>query len=656
MIIEALTLENFGTYAGRQHLALRTEPERPLIILVGLNGAGKTTILDALLLALYGKRARCSSRKDLAYDEFLRRTVHRGAAADATTSVALTISRREAGRDERIQVQRSWRRDGNERIKVSIDGLDDALASEHWDELVERLLPAAIANLFFFDGEQIEQLADIEHARTILNAAITGLLGLDLVDRLNLDLQTLQRRKAATVDIGDLQPRLEAARTRVGATEEERSVAAATCAELQSRIDWLTKEHVRVRASFQARGGQHYLDRETLREEERALEAESRTCEKELQLLAAGALPLGFIEPLIERAQATAQREQQSFEARRFLKVLADRDRKIIDGLRADGVPEKHLTLLRDRFEIDRGRRRENAAQRAVLRVDDATLDQLSHVPTLLRAERRDADRLLRRNANVERRLLDVRRRLNSVPDDATIVPLIEEVKKLEDAIQLTTREHAAATERYARACRDATTASDHYDTLTRQVGEHEIVRQDEARLLRYATRVRETMTAFRAKVLTAHLSRISQLVLESFRVLARKEGLVESLRINELTLAIELFDAEQRRVDTERLSAGERQLLATALLWGLARASQRPLPMVIDTPLGRLDSTHRERLLTNYFPHASHQVILLATDEEISSQEVLLLRPFVTAARILTYDDSTGATVVGNEGLAHVS
>ena len=89
----------------------------------------------------------------------------------------------------------------------------------------------------------------------------------------------------------------------------------------------------------------------------------------------------------------------------------------------------------------------------------------------------------------------------------------------------------------------------------------------------------------------------------------------------------LQLYDINGQPFPKQRLSAGEKQLLAIAFLWGLARVSGRNLPIAIDTPLGRLDSSHRTNLVERYFPAASHQVILLSTDTEIGEKEVKMLR-----------------------------
>jgi len=65
-------------------------------------------------------------------------------------------------------------------------------------------------------------------------------------------------------------------------------------------------------------------------------------------------------------------------------------------------------------------------------------------------------------------------------------------------------------------------------------------------------------------------------------------------------------------------LSAGEKQIYAIAILEALGKTSGKKLPIIIDTPLGRLDSKHRDKLIEHYFPEASHQVIILSTDTEI--------------------------------------
>jgi DNA sulfur modification protein DndD len=107
------------------------------------------------------------------------------------------------------------------------------------------------------------------------------------------------------------------------------------------------------------------------------------------------------------------------------------------------------------------------------------------------------------------------------------------------------------------------------------------------------------------------------------------------------------LYGRDAAALSPERLSAGERQLLAIALLWGLAKASGRPLPTAIDTPLGRLDTGHRTHLVERYLPFASHQVLLFSTDEEISGEYLERLRPWIGRTYHLTYDDTAGNTRV---------
>jgi DNA sulfur modification protein DndD len=82
-------------------------------------------------------------------------------------------------------------------------------------------------------------------------------------------------------------------------------------------------------------------------------------------------------------------------------------------------------------------------------------------------------------------------------------------------------------------------------------------------------------------------------------------------------------------------------------LLWGLARAAGQPLPVVIDTPLGRLDGSHRQHLLERYFPQASHQVVLLSTDTEIDEEAYERIALHVGRAYHLKFDPATNATYI---------
>jgi DNA sulfur modification protein DndD len=172
---------------------------------------------------------------------------------------------------------------------------------------------------------------------------------------------------------------------------------------------------------------------------------------------------------------------------------------------------------------------------------------------------------------------------------------------------------------------------------------------QNNEHIVKSIARAQETLKIFKERLTLKKLTKLEGEVTECFRYLLHKSDLVHRVAIDTVNFSLSLYDPEGQNVPKHRLSAGEKQLLSIAFLWGLARVSGRDLPIAIDTPLGRLDSSHRHNLVERYFPSASHQVILLSTDTEIGQNEVKLLKEQGAIAKeyLLQYDSSKRQTTV---------
>ena len=87
--------------------------------------------------------------------------------------------------------------------------------------------------------------------------------------------------------------------------------------------------------------------------------------------------------------------------------------------------------------------------------------------------------------------------------------------------------------------------------------------------------------------------------------------------------------------------------LMVISILWALAICSKKKLPVIIDTPLSRLDSLHRTALITTYFPNAGEQTIILSTDSEIDENYYELMRENVGDEFTLKYDEDSKSTSI---------
>lgn len=131
------------------------------------------------------------------------------------------------------------------------------------------------------------------------------------------------------------------------------------------------------------------------------------------------------------------------------------------------------------------------------------------------------------------------------------------------------------------------------------------------------------------------------------YKVLANKKNLIDQILMDENTLDLSYINHDGEKIEKASLSAGEKQLMVISLLWALAICSKRKLPVIIDTPLSRLDSNHREALISSYFPHASEQTIILSTDSEITPEYYNMMKENIGDEFTLVYDDSTKSTSI---------
>jgi len=133
----------------------------------------------------------------------------------------------------------------------------------------------------------------------------------------------------------------------------------------------------------------------------------------------------------------------------------------------------------------------------------------------------------------------------------------------------------------------------------------------------------------------------------EMYKQLSSKSGLIKDITINDKTYEIKITDRSGHEIKKSGLSAGEKEVFAVSLLWGLAQTSRLSLPIIVDTPLSRLDSTHRDNIINNYFPNAGDQVIILSTDTEIDKDYYRALKPYLNGAVNLEFNQGQELTSV---------
>jgi DNA sulfur modification protein DndD len=619
MILEKLALTNFGLYGGDNQfdLAPGLDGGTPVILVRGHNGGGKTTFLEAVRLALYGKRALGVRVARSDYEAYLLRRIY-ALAPERSASVRLEFSRAEEGRLVHYCVTRSWAARGAsviESMELLRGGeLVDDMPPEDWDHYLEDMIPSGISQLFFFDGEKIQDIAD-GASTDGLRDAVRSLLGLDLIDQLRSDLAlyTARRDPSATgPDVAAIERDLREAREELAILEESAAQDRADRERADKRI-------LKAQRAFDAEGGAVALDRSGLKQTIREVEKRIDWLQGDLRRLAESPLPLGLAPKLLRRLAERA--------AAGGAGVNRDAIAAFLDGFetmqagKAGKRPswtKGHFDALRKHLDKD-----DESVPQSELDADPAwIISRIEAIDDELRAQAAklagELDTALKRQSRLKKQLRNF--------DESAVSETLEVLRGAEydrgrAEAQLAEREKATATlrNRIGQLEKERSRAIDVEFDAT--LASHKVD---------LGERARAALAEYEKRVLGRRIEQLSTHFVDCFNGLIRKKRLLQKVMVDPDTFEIALVGEDGVEIPKEALSAGERQIFAISMLWALGQTSGRDLPMIIDTPLSRLDRAHRRALIKDYVPNASRQVILLCTDTELTSDLDKLVSPHV--------------------------
>lgn len=645
--ITSLAIENLGPFRERQVIGLQVRHGKPVVLVKALNGSGKTTLLTALQIGLYGQKAVNPTRRS-EYEQLLLGLQRTDATSNSVVEIDVIAERGDERR--KLTVRREWCRGAaglNESLTVFLDGEVDIDFTQGWEEFIDGILPAELVQLFLFDGEKIEALANPDRLPDLLRHATEVFLGIGGIDALGNDLKAVERR-AALKHRGDSEE-FERARTSVDDLSAQVAALDEKHAILLQELAGARNEHERAQVGFdrysadaQRQGLTAYEQAARIRDSMVLARKASEEVKASLaDAMADSFVPLVWVSVLWGQYEEMWKQDQQARLAKRLSREFKRRDLRILETLAAT-APKEAVEIVRQALSDDLKRYRSEQVSKVVMQDAD---------PEEAERRRDEAVALVKKELA---RLNIARAKLDRAEQQVGQIPAEEQMGEILRRMQDRAKVVASAEARLVDLTRQLEETASHANHLRVRLnaaqGRMSTEFRDrslEGKALEASARARQALTLFKVKLLASKAQWLSSMITAEFKSLLRKRNLVSSVVVDPESYRVSIKDGRSQELPMERLSAGERQLLAISVLSALIKERRGHFPVVVDTPLARLDLQHRSTLVKRFFAAVSHQVVVLSTDQEVEGSAYEALRPYTNAEYSLEFDDAMGRTTI---------
>ena len=618
MRINRLSITNFKNYVGENTFDFRMDPGKNVILIGGMNGSGKTTFSEAIKLCLYGYKMNGTPMSDARYLKYIRETWSK-ICLNENMVISMDVELDSDNPPICMTVTRIFRISKgkiSEHLSLTKDGKDiELIDRNYWEFYVSKILPSDLSRYFFFDGEAVRDIIASDSSSDYLSEAIRNLSGVSKMETLRSDLLEVKKRIMRT----NVKPGIE---KRIKALEEQNAKLKSEIETIKQTIQnsseirekWILQKS-RIDEEFSRALG---TKEKTLSALKKDLESEKNRyseLNEQIQDFIYTAYPKIICSDIIQKA----------------LDVAGSENDHNIASLNGDYIKQKitHLNEILETLELDP--KVHLMVTRAIENeFSEGLTDKTDFVAPIIDLTYRQID-LLRSESYTEEEKFIFINRLREREN------LSLKIKKSERNLLQHKDESLGDFESRIEGINSKIAEIDGklagmnalIKSKEKEIAENESDIYNEEKSLFLSARDKTALNVIDEliKNINIHTDIILARCLENFESdinsmynqLKNKKDMVKQISVlPDYSLKLTGFD--NSTVLIKLISEGEKGILMYSVMYGLLNLSFSKLPLIIDSPLGRMDSEHVGNLVSKLYPVFGNQVFILSHDREITS------------------------------------
>ena len=632
MKFKSIAIENVFSYHGQKHFDFENKDE-PVVLIIGENGFGKTSFINSVKIALHGlnKDILHIGNQTLSKEDFVvgnskknfSGMLNRKARLEGINEAKISIT---IDDDDLLIVKRTFTLSGTSYIEslMLYDEEQNLLAQgDDAQDIINQKISPTMARFFFFDGEKIQTIADFSHKE--FTKMLEDVLELDIYDQMISDAEHLIRK----INKAELDTKL------IAEVEKKELLHDTIKAQIISTEELLAHEQKVVLKE--------------MREEQRALNNKLKKLKSRFQA------PLNDAKATLLKTTETRQTLISQMKQVTLIQLPLLLNQSLQKKVSKD-IDENY----RGKVQIDTALLQTKKEQLMQLLSEMGNTDKISQAfDNIFQPSSKNQSVSFADPFKIEKQFdalpkIDLKVLLSSLSSNAQEIKELEnEITSLEHKIEEDKKEYAEdfvlATKINENIIRQTVKCEDIEAKILSLTTEEKVLRKELGKLtmlehknalanakLQTLRSIITVSTEMKQKIKKDKRENLEKSINMKFKQL-KKEGYEADKIILDENFNINLYDKEGNAMDILSSSSGQKQIIATALIWGISEYISEDIPMIIDTPLGRLDEKNQSLILNEFYPEVSKQVIILPTPSELKHEGFKTLTKHVSQTFILS-------------------